>query len=137
MFPRKKKALVVDDEPDVRKVLALLLKQHGYECEEVGNAFAAMSWFENHHADLVTTDIHQGWCMEEEGQRIPRPTGIELLEYLAKRSGQKPSTMIVVSGNMYYSPTYSERARKTGAKGLLSKPFHKEEFLALISRGGI
>jgi len=48
------------------------------------------------------------------------------------KSGEKPSTLIVVSGNMYYSPTYSERARKAGAKGLFSKPFKKEELLALI-----
>ena len=132
LLGRKKKALVVDDESYFREVLALLLKQHGYECEEVGNAFAAMSWFENNHADLVTTDIHQGWCMEEEGKWIPRPTGIELVEYLSKKPGEKPSTMIVVSGNMYYSPTYSERARKAGAKGLLSKPFDKKAFIPLL-----
>jgi two-component system response regulator PilR (NtrC family) len=132
LWSRKKKALVVDDEPDARKVLVLHLTRHGYECEEVGNAFAAMSWFEHNHADLVTTDIHQGWCMEDEGKWMPRPTGIELVEYLAKRSGPKPPIMIVVSGNMDYSPTYSERARKAGAKGVFSKPLDKKEFLALI-----
>lgn len=128
----KKKALVVDDEPECRKILINFLKQQGYECEEVGNAFEAMSWFEHSHANLVTTDIHQGWCMEEEGERIPRPTGIELVEYLAKRSGPKPSTIIIVSGNMHYRPAYSERARKAGAKGLLEKPLDKNGFLALL-----
>jgi CheY-like chemotaxis protein len=114
------------------KCLRFFLKQQGYECEEARDAFAAIRWLEHNHADLVTTDIHQGWCMEEKGKRIPRPTGIELLEYLAELPGQKPPTMIVVSGNMYYSPTYSERARKAGAKGLLSKPFDKKEFLDLV-----
>ena len=132
MFTHKKKALVVDDEPDGRKVLVLLLKRQGYECEEAKNAFEAMSWFEHNHADLITTDIHQGWCMEEDGKWIPRPTGIELLEYLSKKSAEKPPIMIVVSGNLTYSPTYSERARKAGAKGLFSKPFKAEELLVLI-----
>lgn len=128
----EKKALVVDDDRECRKTLLYFLKRQGYECEEVGNAFEAMSWFEHNHANLVTTDIHQGWCMEEEGERIPRPTGIELVEYLAQRSGSKPSTIIVVSGNMHYSPSYAERARKAGAKGLLVKPLDKNEFLALL-----
>jgi CheY-like chemotaxis protein len=127
----------VDDEADMRKVLMLLLKRQGYECEEVGNAFAAMHWFENNHADLVITDIHQGSCMQDKGKWIHQPTGIELLEYLSNKSGEKPSIMIVVSGNMYYNPTYSERARKAGAKGLLSKPFDKNELLTLIPRGDI
>ena len=113
------------------------LTRHAYECEEVRNALAAMSWFEHNHADLVTTDIYQGWCMEEMGEWIPRPMGIELLEYLPKRSEQKPSTMIVVSGNMDYSPAYAERARKAGAKGLFSKPFEKKEFLVLLEGGGV
>lgn len=132
LLHRKKKALVVDDDPVMRKLLVFFLKRHGYECEEIENAFAATSWFENNHADLVTTDIHQGWYMEEKGKQIPRPTGIELLEYLAKQSNQKPSTMIVVSGNMYYSLTYSERAKKAGAKGLLLKPLAEKEFIALV-----
>ena len=136
LLHRKKKALVVDDDPATRKLLVYFLNRHGYECEESENAFAAMGWFEKNHADLVTTDIHQGWVMKEKGGRIPRPTGLELLEYLAKRPRDKPS-MIVVSGNMTYSPTYAERARKAGAKGMLLKPLDKNEFIALVSGGGV
>jgi YesN/AraC family two-component response regulator len=70
--------------------------------------------------------------MEEKGERIPRPTGLELLEYLAKRPGDKPS-MIVVSGNLTYSPTYAERAKKAGAKGTFLKPLQQQEIEELMT----
>ena len=134
LTPRKhsKRALIVDDCSMTRHLMREVVEKEGFECEEAANAFEAAKWFEDHEADLVTTDIHQGWRMEENGEWIPRPTGLELVEALANRKNRKPPIMIVASGSIYFDPTYSERARKAGAKGLFCKPWDRKEFLTVI-----
>ena len=49
--------LVVDDEPDIRKILRILLTARGYLVEEAGNGLAAVECAREHGLDLILLDI--------------------------------------------------------------------------------
>jgi PAS domain S-box-containing protein len=50
--------LVVEDEPAVRELTVLILRERGYAVQESGNAFEALELIRKHHAfDLVLTDV--------------------------------------------------------------------------------
>jgi len=48
--------LLVDDEPQIREVLAALLNSEGHVCETAGHALEAIHRFREHHFDLVIAD---------------------------------------------------------------------------------
>jgi CheY-like chemotaxis protein len=52
-----KTILVVDDDPGIRDVLALLLEDAGYAVHAVPNALAALAAIARDAPDLVTTDL--------------------------------------------------------------------------------
>ena len=49
--------LVVDDEPDVRRTVGLLLSLDGYKVTEAGDGFTALELAAKQHFDLVITDF--------------------------------------------------------------------------------
>jgi signal transduction histidine kinase len=55
---REKSVLLVEDDPDVRVVMAAQLKQLGYQVHAVANGFEAVTWIESPaHIDITLTDI--------------------------------------------------------------------------------
>ena len=50
--------LVVDDEPDYRFLLRMLLRDHDVELVEAANGQAALEVIEQHLPDVVITDLH-------------------------------------------------------------------------------
>jgi CheY-like chemotaxis protein len=48
--------LVVDDEPDVRQAIKMMLEHDGHEVQTVDSGEAALAMLEHHTFDLITTD---------------------------------------------------------------------------------
>ena len=67
-----KKVLVVDDQPDVREALRLLLKGAGYAIETVDSPAAAMAAVAYGDYDLIIVDMNYTWdtTSGEEGLRL-------------------------------------------------------------------
>ena len=126
--------LLVDDEETNRKFLHLTLERYGYKCAEVENSSAAIQWLKENEADLMITDIFQGWFRWENGWRIPIPTGLEYLEKLAASPLILPPT-IILSGALHSHPAYGARALKAGAVAILDKPCSLSHLLATVARG--
>ena len=57
MTESKPRILVVDDEPQIRKLLDISLRAQGYRVEEAANGAAALAALAAHGADLVLLDI--------------------------------------------------------------------------------
>ena len=55
--PRRKRLLIVDDEPAIVAILWEVLTEEGYRVETVGNGALALEWLDREPFDLVVTDI--------------------------------------------------------------------------------
>jgi two-component system cell cycle sensor histidine kinase/response regulator CckA len=68
--------LVVDDQDDVRSLMAMMLRRRGYNVMDASSGAEAIRMIESHHApiDLLLTDV-----------MMPGLGGRELFEYMSKR----------------------------------------------------
>src|ERR1700761_5344198 len=80
----KPRILVVDDEPQITRVLRASLGMHGYEIQAVNDGEAGLEAFKNWKPDLVITDLS-----------MPKMTGIELCEHI-RNSSQVPIIVLSV-----------------------------------------
>ena len=110
--------LVIDDDDDMRDMIATLLRDEGgYDVVDVAGGRAALEAVKTKHFDLVMTDL-----------RMPDMDGIATLEALKSR---EPSMQIIVVTG-YSSRDMRARCTALGACGYLSKPFDLDEMLHLV-----
>jgi len=106
--------LIVDDEEQIRTLLARLLGAHGYECLTAESAAAARRVLKETNVALVLSDVN-----------MPGESGIEFTrEVLAHH----PETAVVMVTGMD-DPTYAEVAIELGAYGYVLKPFKPNELI--------
>jgi DNA-binding response OmpR family regulator len=118
----KKRILLVDDDPALRKALCTLLNRAGYQTEPAADGREAMRLHSLSPADLVITDII-----------MPDGDGLETLLELRRRADCPP--VIAISGGGRLQPqNYLNIALRLGAVAVLEKPFSHEELLALTAR---
>ncbi len=110
--------LVVDDEEPIRLLFRSQLSNAGYECMTAENGPEALEILDNHHADIVITDI-----------MMPDMDGIELLNLLHERFD---SDVIVMSG--YAQDFAYDKIIDLGAKDFIQKPVTLDELLVRIKR---
>jgi two-component system KDP operon response regulator KdpE len=108
--------LVVDDEPQIARVLRRGLSARGYEVQTAGDGEEALSTFSQWPADLVITDLS-----------MPQMGGLELCRRLRKLS-QAPIIVLSVKGE---EKTKVE-ALDAGADDYVTKPFGMDELLARV-----
>ncbi len=113
------RALVVDDEENIRLVLETLLKKHGYQVRTAGSAEEALEALEAEPADFVLADV-----------RMPGMSGIELCATLGQRGFE--GTVIVMSA--FGSVDLAIEAMKAGAYDYVSKPFKQDEVLLALRK---
>lgn len=110
--------VVVDDEMNVRRVLATLLEQEGYVVSKAGSAVEALSHVRAADPDLVLTDL-----------RMPGMDGLELLDQLRRTYPEIPVVLLTAHGTV----DGAVEAMKRGAYDFLTKPFDRERVLAVLS----
>jgi len=110
----KKRILVVDDEQDVRKMIAQVLSMEGHLVDEAGDGADALAQFSKNTFDLVITDF-----------RMPIMKGDELVEKIRRLvPGQR---IIMVSANW---PKLADPLSKVNL--CLDKPFQIDELLLAV-----
>ncbi len=112
----KTKILVVDDEPQITRVLRASLAMHGYEVQVANDGSAGLEAFDAGRPDLVITDLS-----------MPRMTGVELCENIRDRA-QTPIIVLSVRGE----DKDKVEALDKGADDYITKPFSINELLARI-----
>lgn len=108
--------LIVDDEPQITRVLRRSLTSHGYEVRSAADGESALETFGDWRPDLVITDLS-----------MPNVNGIELCRRLRKLS-TVPIVVLSVKGE---EKTKVE-ALDAGADDYVTKPFGMDELLARI-----
>jgi two-component system, response regulator FlrC len=115
---RAKIILLVDDEPELRQLIAASLVIRGYDVVETESGNEALKVLGQSSPDLVLSDV-----------RMPNGSGAELLKG-ARAQGYK-IPIILMSG---YTDLTQEQALQEGASALLSKPFNFKVVFDLITR---
>ncbi|MEO8434999.1 MAG: response regulator transcription factor [Pyrinomonadaceae bacterium] len=112
----KQRILVVDDEPQITRVLRRGLISNGYDVHVAPNGESALQTFGDWPADLVVTDL-----------AMPNMDGLELCRRLRAIS---PVPIIVLS--VRGEEKTKVQALNSGADDYVTKPFGMEELLARI-----
>ncbi len=115
----KKKILVVDDEEIVRYSLVNILKEQGYDVDEVPSAEKALEVFREKKYHLVLTDL----VLEGMG-------GLDLLENVKVVS---PKTLVIVITG-YGSIRTAVTALRLGVYDYLLKPCDEDELIIRVRR---
>ncbi|MFW5878380.1 MAG: sigma-54-dependent transcriptional regulator [Myxococcota bacterium] len=116
---RRRSVLVVDDEEGVRRTLAIILDEGGYDVRAVADGTAALKEIERSDFEVVVTDV-----------RMPGVGGLELLERVRETSPE--TTVIVMSA--YGNQDTAIEAVKRGAYDFISKPFKPDEMVLLLRK---
>ena len=116
------RVLLVDDEPNLRKVLGALLGQEGYEVHAEADGQAALDAFRSvpsDNFDAVITDL-----------RMPRLDGIGLLRALTDEDPHLPVIILTAHGTV----DSAVEAVKLGAFDYLEKPFDRDQIRHVLTR---
>ena len=113
--------LIVDDERDIRELVAGVLSDEGYECRTAGDSRAALDAIDQRRPSLVLLDV---WL---HGSPMD---GLEVLDAIKAREPELP--VIIFSGHGNIDTAVSAISR--GAMDFLEKPFEAERLLLLVER---
>ena len=104
MSPR---ALIVDDEPDIRELLQITLERMNLDVVVADTLTSAIRELRATHFDLCLTDM-----------RLPDGDGLALVEWIQNHKPHTPVAVITAHGNV----ETAVRALKLGAFDFISKP---------------
>src|SRR6202046_4501170 len=113
--------LIVDDEADIRMLVAGILQDEGYSTREAANSQEALVRIRARQPNLVILDI---WL---QGSELD---GIEILKIIRQEAPSLPVLMISGHGTIETAVA----AIKIGAYDFIEKPFKSDRLLLLVER---
>ncbi|MCB9645633.1 MAG: sigma-54-dependent Fis family transcriptional regulator [Deltaproteobacteria bacterium] len=111
--------LVVDDEANLRKVLAATLRREGFEVLTAQDGVEGLALLAKHPIDVLLTDL-----------RMPQMDGMALLAQAQAEYPEVPVVMLTAHGTVDTAVT----AMKLGAFDYLTKPFDSDELRLVIRK---
>ncbi|MDQ1230833.1 MULTISPECIES: sigma-54 dependent transcriptional regulator [unclassified Sphingomonas] len=113
--------LVVDDELDIRELVAGVLEDEGYDARVAADSDAALEAVAVRRPSLVLLDV---WL---QGSKLD---GLELLDEIKRRDPSIPVLVISGHGNL----DTAVAAIRKGAADFIEKPFEAERLLLMVGR---
>ncbi len=118
MRSRKKKILVVDDEPDILEFLQVILEEEGYAVLTSDKGEFLEQLHNGGLPDLILVDV-----------LLSGKDGREIVKHLKSQEETKHIPVIMFSAH----PSAEQTAREAGAEDFLAKPFEIDELLAKVA----
>ena len=115
----KGRVLVVDDDPSVRRLLATVLQEDGFDVLEASNGKEALGIVDKGRIDILLTDLV-----------MPEKEGLETIRELKRLHPQLKS--IAMSGA--FGGRFLEVAKLFGARATIAKPIMPSQLLELVRR---
>jgi CheY-like chemotaxis protein len=115
--------LVVEDDPDARRLASVALEAWGGIVVSVGSAEEALKVFQSIIPAIVLTDLG-----------LPRLDGTWLLRQIRKLPHDKGGRVPVVAFSAYFQPRERELIRAAGFQDLISKPIDPFELCSVIAK---
>lgn len=113
-----KHILVVEDDMDVRFLLAAELEQHGYSVEQAANGLEALNAITTARPHVILLDM-----------RMPVMDGWHFVTELRSRFGRVAPIVVMTA-----AADPRARAREVGADAWLAKPFELVDVLAAVKK---
>ena len=111
-----KRILVVDDDPDIRRLVGAYLRREGFGVVEAADGETALRLDAEHRPDLVVLDL-----------MLPGVDGLDVLHTLRSR-GNRPVVLLTARDDV----TDRVVGLELGADDYVTKPFHARELVARI-----
>ena len=121
---RKKRILLVDDEPDHCMVYQIVLEDTGYECTSYTDSVRALQEFKPDYYDLVILDI-----------RMPKLDGFALCEKI-REVDREVQIIFITAGEAYYESFRKQYYPKISNDiniSCLRKPIRNEELISIVN----
>ena len=118
MRPGNPSILIVDDEPDITRTFAQILRTEGYDVMTAPNGPTALAILRDHPVDVMLLDL-----------AMPGMDGLAVLR--AIRTLPMHTAVVVISAHI--EPAGEAEAKRLGAAAVLSKPPNIGELLRLCS----
>lgn len=115
------RAVVGDDSPVVRELIAVNLQMEGFEVATAADGQAAAELVEQLKPHVVTLDV-----------MMPRMTGFEVFERLRANPETSHIPVVLVTGRAQASDV--ARGDELGVDAYLTKPFEPAELVAVVTR---
>lgn len=112
-----RKALVIDDEPDIRELLTITLRQLDLQVTTAASLREGIDALQREHFDFCLTDM-----------RLPDGDGLELIDYAQLQYPDLPVAMITAYGNT----EMAVQALQRGAFDFVSKPVQLPRLRTLV-----
>lgn len=116
-----KTALVVDDDPDIRKLVATYLKDMGYTVTEAGDGRAAIKKLDEQRPTLLCVDL-----------MLPESSGYDVCEHAQKSPALQGLPIVMISARGM--PDDKAHAEDLGVREYLVKPFTRAQFVDHVKR---
>jgi CheY-like chemotaxis protein len=118
--------LVVDDDEDLRELVALDFANRGYDVRTAASGDEAYGVVKQAPVDLVLSDV-----------RMPSGDGIDLLKRIVALEAPRPAVILMTG----FADLNKEQAYALGADALVAKPFDRSALFATVralqvARGG-
>lgn len=113
--------LIVDDEKDIRELIADILGDEGYETRTAGSSDECMDELNAKEPSLMVLDI---WLKDS------RMDGIDILKHVKRDNPDVPVIIISGHGNIEIAVA----AIKQGAYDFIEKPFNIDQLLVVVAR---
>lgn len=109
--------LVVDDDDDLRELVALDFGNKGYDVRTAASGDEAFRLVQQAPVDLVLSDL-----------RMPSGDGLDLLKRIVALDAPRPAVILMTG----FADLSSEQARALGADALVAKPFDRSALFAAV-----
>lgn len=111
------KILIADDDPHIRELISLFLRNEGFEVVEAENGADALELVQSSGIQLVILDI-----------MMPLMDGWELCQEIRKLDADLPLLMVTAKGEAMHKV----KGLELGSDDYMTKPFHPKELVLRV-----
>ena len=116
-----KTILAVDDSASMRQMIAVTLREAGYDVVEAADGAEALEYARKHRVDLVLADVN-----------MPNMDGIMLIAHLRTLPAYRLTPLLLLTTES--SQERKQQGKQAGATGWMLKPFNPTQLLATLER---
>lgn len=120
---RKRRVLIVEDNPVNQKVVTRLLQKLGCEVETAANGMEAVQYLMGHHYDVVFMDLH-----------MPQMDGLQATQIVRHCEQKTGGHQIIIALTASCMPEYIQKCLDVGMDDYMSKPVSLEVLHTMLEK---